>query len=188
MPFRDGSLTKIIHDEHTATVKDMFITALKRLHNVSVVCEVLKIGRKTVYEWRDEDKEFAARWEEAKLYSCEALESAAYVKLTEAYTDGRRRLSMPEEKLTEFVLTGMFPDKYRQKYGVDIEINQQINFTIDWTKIPQEILDGYNANQLTLQDVYNWQIQHAEQKEPATSEDGCAEGSGTQGSNTTATD
>jgi hypothetical protein len=173
----DNPVVRYRVNERTKVKKDLFVNALKRVHNVSVACEILGIARTMVYEWREGDKEFAKRWDDAILFSKEALESGAYVLLTQVYTDGRRKLSMSEERLTEFILTGMFPDKYRQR-AIEIENNQINNFTIDWSKVPDEDVLAFNAGQLTLQDVYDRSLQHAQQKEPDTSADRRAEGSG----------
>jgi len=46
-------------------VQKTFIESLLRDSNVSLACEVAGIARATVYVWRDEDKEFAAQWDDA---------------------------------------------------------------------------------------------------------------------------
>lgn len=143
-------------DERTRDVKkELFINTLGKVHNVRVACHILGISYVQVYQWRKDDKNFADEWDNAIEYSKEALESAAYLKLARSYNDGRRRISMPEAKLTEFLLTGMFPDKYRQR----VDYTTTLEVTIEWAKIPDEIIEKYLAKELTLTDVYQYQIQ-----------------------------
>jgi len=148
MPFRKDSLIKFVHDAQTDIKKDMFIEALKRLHNVSVVCEVIKISRAMVYEWRNEDPDFKHRWEEAIQFSKEALESATYLKAIKGNT-------APAITASIFLLKGMYPEKYSER----VDMTQRVSFTIDWSRVSDETLDKFNAGELTLLDVYNSTIQ-----------------------------
>lgn len=159
-------------EERKQYKKDLFIHALKRLHNVSVVCEVLGIGVTTVYDWRYEDADFAERWDLAVQYSKEAFESATYVKLSKSLTNERLRLSMPEAKLIELLLSGMFPEKYRQR----VDLNTVVEVTIEWAKLPDEVIDRYLAKELTLDDVYQISLQQTTRGDSTrTSDQGASE-------------
>lgn len=156
--------------------KDVFVNTLKSVHNVRVACEIMGISRTQVYQWRNDDDEFAKRWDEAIEYSKEALESAAYLKLQKSYNDKRRKLSMPDVRLTEFLLSGMFPEKYRQRIEME---SRQLNITINWANVPQAALDEYLAKKITLQDVYEISLQQT----PRDTRMGeGSEGSGSEGS------
>jgi len=173
MPFRKDSLIKFVHDAQTDIKKDMFINALKQLHNVSVVCEVIKISRAMVYEWRNEDPDFKRRWEEAIQFSKEALESATYLKAIKGN-------SAPAITASIFLLKGMYPEKYSER----IDMTQKVSFTIDWSKVSDETLDKFNAGELTLLDVYNSTIQQ-NPTEQSTGAVGRTEGSGAERSGET---
>lgn len=165
---KDSLVIRLRVEDRKQVQKDMFITILENVHTVTVAARLAGLAVDTIYRWRKEDTNFAAKWDQAITFSAEILETAVYHKLAKELTNPKA-LSMPTERLAEFMLTGMKPDKYKRA-GIDIEINQ-LNITIDWSKIPDDIVKQFNANQLTLQDVYDWQIQHQEQKEPNTSED-----------------
>lgn len=162
---RSASLVKVILTEQTAVKKDMFIAALKRLHNVSVVCEMLNIGRATVYEWKKDDKYFSDRWDEAIQFSKEALETATYLKAMRGNNHAAITASI-------FLLKGMYPEKYADR----VDVTQR--FTIDWSKVPDHILERFNNDELTLQDVYNYTLQ---QTNSTSSEVGRSERNGEAG-------
>jgi len=169
MAHRPDSL--VIRDRveyRTAIKKDMFIAALKRLHNVRVACEVLQIGRRTAYDWKDSDPDFSERWDEAIEFSKEALESATYLKAIEGKTPAAITASI-------FLLKGMYPSKYADR----VDMTQKVSFTIDWSKVDDNTLTKFNAGELTLLDVYNSTIQQ-KSTERDTSETGRSEGSSTE--------
>lgn len=158
--------------------KKIFITALKKLLNVSVAVEVTGLKRSVVYEWRKDDADFAEQWDDAIALAQGALESATYLKIAQILQDDRKRLGMPEAKMIELLLGGAFPDKYKQR-SIEID-NSTNNFTntIDWSIIPDDVFNAFNAGQLTLKDVYDWSLQSKEQERSATGEDRRDEGSG----------
>lgn len=155
--------------------KKIFLNILERVHTVRVAIRISGLSSEVVYRWKKEDAQFAEDWANAVEYSKDALESAAYLKLAQAYNDQRRRISAPEERLTEFLLSGMKPDKYRQR--LDIEATH-LNITIEWADVPDAVLAEFNAGNLTLQDVYEIALQSKEQQTTASSADRRTEGSG----------
>jgi len=146
------------------TQKEIFLNALKKLLNVSVAIDVTGIGRTQVYEWRKQDSAFREAWDNAISVAEGRLESAAYLKLAQELTSSKQ-LSMPTARLTEAMLRGFFPDKYKQT-GANIEIdNRQMRITIDWSSLPDEIVSRFNSNEITLEDVYNYVISVQSQKQ-----------------------
>jgi hypothetical protein len=134
--------------------KEMFLSILEKVHTVRVAIKISGLSNYLVYGWRNEDAAFRNAWDEAIAYSAEALESAAYLKLVDVYSDKRRKISAPEERLTEFLLSGMKPDKYKQR-GIEIDNSTNVsNLTIDWATVPQAIFDAFQRNEITLEDVY----------------------------------
>lgn len=151
--------------------KDMFVTVLENVHTVTVAARLCGLSTDTIYRWRKEDNDFAAKWDHAILFSTEVLETALYHKLAKEVTNPKA-LSMPTERLAEFMLTGMKPEKYKQR-GFNQEINvNQLNVSIDWSKIPDDMVNRFNAGEITLQDVYEyWALQSKEQARSDPSED-----------------
>lgn len=134
--------------DQTALRKDMFIEALKHLHNVSVVCEVIKVSRAIVYQWKKEDPFFSERWDEAKQFSKEALESATYLKAMRGTSPAAITASI-------FLLKGMYPEKYAERYNVK---STNVHVAIDWDNLPEQVIDDFIAGKLTTQDVYDVQL------------------------------
>src|SRR5258708_36952798 len=93
-------------DFRTSLQQDVFITALKKLLNVSIACEVTGLKRSTVYTWRENDADFKERWEDAVDVAKGSLESSVYLKLAQVLTDDRKRIAIPEAKLPELLLAG----------------------------------------------------------------------------------
>lgn len=156
-------------EARTSAQKEIFISALERLLNVSVACRVTGLTRSMVYAWRKDDEQFANDWDNAIDFANGSIESATYLKLADVLQDKHKRVSMPEARLIELYLTAAYPDKYKRA-GIDIEVNQ-LSVTIDWSKIPDDMVNAFNANQITLQDVYEyWTLQSKEQakSDPST--------------------
>ncbi len=155
----------------TSAQKEIFINALERLLNVSVAIKVTGLSRFAVYEWRKEDPAFKEAWDNAIEFANGSLESAAYLKLAAELTSPKP-LSMPAAKLTETMLAGAFPDKYKRS-GTSVSVdNRQMAITIDWSSLPEEIVTQFNQNLITLQDVYEYIALQSERSEkPASSQD-----------------
>lgn len=58
--------------------KDLFIEYLKRDHNISFACEYAGISRKTAYQWREKDSQFADQWEQAVDRAKDIARSSIY--------------------------------------------------------------------------------------------------------------
>lgn len=69
-----GPMTPVQRKE----AKRLFIEALQRDPSVSAACRHAKIGRKTAYQWRDKDAEFADEWEDAVAQCHDEARSSIY--------------------------------------------------------------------------------------------------------------
>jgi hypothetical protein len=58
--------------------KELMVTALGKGMGPGDAAEMLGLGRSTVYEWKREDTEFSAKWEEAVETSLDRLETVSY--------------------------------------------------------------------------------------------------------------
>lgn len=96
----------------TDRAREAFIEALRETCNVSHSARVAGVGRRTVYQWRDADPEFAAAWEEAEEEAVDKLELAA-----------RQRAIDSSDRMMEILLKAHRPEKYveRRLLGSDPE-------------------------------------------------------------------
>jgi hypothetical protein len=92
----------------TATDKKVaFLDALRDKYTVRHAAAAAHVGRRTVYDWREQDAAFAAAWDEAREDAIEALESTMYDK------------ALSGETLAGFfMLKGMRPDVYRDNVSI----------------------------------------------------------------------
>jgi hypothetical protein len=60
-----------------ARAQELFIATLQETSNVAQACRSAAINRSTAYEWREEDEDFAKRWNEALEIATDALEQEA---------------------------------------------------------------------------------------------------------------
>lgn len=81
----------------------LFIAALGETPNVSRACVLAGIGRRTAYEWREEDPAFAAMWDDALEAACDELEAVARARAVES-----------SDTLLIFLLKAHRPEKYRE--------------------------------------------------------------------------
>ena len=54
--------------------KDVFLSVLRAMPVVRVACEQSGVSRKTVYQWRERDAEFAKAWDEAREDGIDRIE------------------------------------------------------------------------------------------------------------------
>jgi hypothetical protein len=110
----------------TADAKTRFLIALAEHVTVLASCKAAGVGRSTVYQWRDEDPEFAAAFREVDDANVEAAEAVLY----ELAVTGRERVKVDkdgnEERWTErdpqllqFFLKARRPAVYRDRATVE---------------------------------------------------------------------
>lgn len=166
---KDSLVIRTRVDFRTTLQKATFLRALKQVATVGVACELAGIGRQTAYDWRRDDPDFAKDWDNALTLAFESLESATYLKLAEVLKNPKQRISPAEAKLIELFLAGNNPEKYRQK-TIEID-NSNTQVTIDWSMVPDEIMQDFSNGKLTLQDVYDRTIRIKEQESAKPSAD-----------------
>lgn len=96
-----------------------FLEALAGTCNVVKACKVARVGRQTVYDWRDTDPKFAEAWLKAKDQGADVLESEAVRRATvgtkKPVFQGGKRVGYVQEfsdTLLIFLLKGAMPKKY----------------------------------------------------------------------------
>lgn len=70
-------------DEKRRAKKEVFLRGLTMGDSIQSSAQRAEISRKTVYEWRKTDEEFAVAWDEALEAGVERLEDAAYNRALE---------------------------------------------------------------------------------------------------------
>lgn len=119
--YRPRMATKLTPEKKTA-----FLAALAETGNVSRAAKAIDVARITVYEWRDEDEEFAASWERAKRVGMGLLEDEAFRRAFDGtkkpvFHQGTQCGTIREysDTLTIFLLKAHDP-KYREKTGLEL--------------------------------------------------------------------
>lgn len=135
------------------TAKATFLAQLKMGATVSAAAKAADRNRRTVYDWRDQDAEFRAAWDDAIKESVEVLEDEV-----------RRRALDPEDKqsyiLLMFLLKKHDPT-YRENYKREVTVKH-------------EKIQEFDFSQAEVQDAIQILERHANGAEGA---------SGTKGSN-----
>ena len=108
----------------TALKKERILAVIRETGgNVSRACEQAEIPRKTAYNWKSEDAEFADKWEEAVEQGTEELEQEARRRafngvdepvFYQGETCGTVRKY--SDTLLIFLLKGRRPEKYRDRH------------------------------------------------------------------------
>lgn len=93
----------------TTRARETFLATLRETCNVSVAARAAKIGRSTAYDWRRDDPEFAAAWDDAEEEAVDALEMRA-----------RERALDSSDRMMEILLKAHRPDKYVDKLRSEV--------------------------------------------------------------------
>jgi hypothetical protein len=99
------SKTAAQREADQATAKRKFLNILRVSCNVAGACRTAKIGRRTAYDWREADAEFAQAWADAEQEAADALEQEAWKRATVGQSD----------RLMEILLKGHRPERYVDK-------------------------------------------------------------------------
>ena len=126
----------------TDRAREKFLAQLRMSPNVSAAARAAGFGRNAAYEWRKDDVQFAADWDEALDEAIDALEESAY-----------ERASSTSDRLAEVLLKAHRPEKYVEKRLLEMTgkdggpIEQKM--TLDPTKLSEaalrEIMAARNA-------------------------------------------
>lgn len=112
----------------TLKKREAFLTALRAHGNVSEACAAALIGRQSAYEWRRDDPEFAAAWNEALDEAADTMEREAWRRAVEGTEKpvfgsmGRGlgsgevgRIREYSDTLLIFMLKAARPEKFRER-------------------------------------------------------------------------
>lgn len=99
-----------------------FLDALRDGRSVTAACIDAGIGRRTAYEWREQDEEFRHAWDDAVEEGTDRLEDEAHRRARDGvnkpiYQGGKRVGEIREysDTLTIFLLKARRPDKFKDR-------------------------------------------------------------------------
>lgn len=95
-----------------ARKKEAFLAILSETCNVSEAARAAGIGRRTAYNWRESDPEFAAAWTEAEETAVDALEQVAW---------DRAKLGQ-SDRMLEILLKAHRPERFVERRQISGEI------------------------------------------------------------------
>jgi hypothetical protein len=88
------------------TKKALFLEELRKHGTVYHAAQAADVGRRTVYQWREKDAEFAAAWSDAHEDALDALEESLY-----------RRGITRDTTAAIFLLKGNRPEKFHDRHA-----------------------------------------------------------------------
>lgn len=113
----------------TAAQRAVFLDVLSETAIVVYACKQAGLSRRTAYNWRDADPEFAKEWEYAAELGTDALEDEAIRRATvgvlkPVYQGGKKVGSVRElsDNLLMFILKARNPEKFKDRAQVDHKI------------------------------------------------------------------
>lgn len=107
-----------------------FLSELSTIPNVSKAARAIGMSRRGLYDIRDIDEVFAQEWDDAVQEGIDAIEEELHRRAVDGipeqhYRDGKlvAELTRYSDTLLIFYLKSLRPDKYREKVGVDANVN-----------------------------------------------------------------
>lgn len=99
----------------------MFFQALSSGMAIKSAAEAAGYAKRTVFDWRDRDKEFAQRWDDAIEESIESLENEA-----------NRRAMHGSDTVLMFLLKARKPELYSQNAAMTLDGKLQVNMQVNY--------------------------------------------------------
>jgi hypothetical protein len=116
---------------------------------VSDACEMLGVGRSTVYDERQRNEEFAIAWSDVELRSTERMEAEAYRRAVHGVTTPMVSAGVHvtdvqsySDRLLEFMLKARKPEKYRDRVDVNHSGRIEKRVKIDLARLDDDELDA----------------------------------------------
>jgi hypothetical protein len=114
-------------------LKKKFLEDFAKTGNVTESCSNVGLRRRaTVYDWQEQDDEFATAYRESEIMATEALETEARIRATDGtlkpvYQGGVLVGYIPEKSdtLLIFLLKARAPEKYRDKPATIIDASAE---------------------------------------------------------------
>lgn len=110
-----------------ATASGAFLELFAQTGNVTTSAEAVGITRKTAYQWRNQDSDFAEAWDDAEQQSHDLLEAEAFRRAYEGVDDFKVgpngqfvEMKRYSDTLTIFLLKARRPEKYRDNATLQV--------------------------------------------------------------------
>lgn len=104
------------------SARETFLEALAKRGNITESAAAAGVARRTVYQWRDADPEFASAWDDALEQAADAMEAELWRRAVEGvekpiYQQGMQVGTVREysDTLLIFRLKGARPEVYRER-------------------------------------------------------------------------
>ncbi len=104
----------------TPEKREKFLTALREAGTVTHACEAAGIGKRTAYDWREADTDFAREWDAVIESVADDLEHEA-----------KRRAIEGSDTLLIFLLKGQRPDKYAERTKSEVRATVSVESLLD---------------------------------------------------------
>ncbi len=137
-----------------------FVAALRGGQSISDACKIADIGRQRVYEWREDDSDFAAEWDDAleqgtDVMADEAKRPAVNGVDEPVFYQGKEvaKVKKYSDTLLMFLLKGRRPEKFKERvaHGGDADA-PPIRHDHSALSIIESRLDGIAARNRTAKD------------------------------------
>jgi hypothetical protein len=109
--------------------EDAFLEAIRQTCNVTSACKQVGIGRRTAYNHREQDEDFAAKWADAVEEGADELEAEAWRRAKDGvekpvFWRGQRIATVREysDTLLIFLLKAYRPEKFRETMPDTLEV------------------------------------------------------------------
>lgn len=129
--------------------KAAFLQTLEETASVTKACEVSGLPRRTAYNWRGADEQFAKDWDAAVERGTDALEDEAVRRAREGtlrpvFYEGKVCGHVREfsDTLLIFMLKARRPEKYRERSEVKHTGGMTVNMRQQLANLPQDDLDA----------------------------------------------
>lgn len=106
--------------------REDWLEQFEKLGTVMRACKAAKVGRSTVYEWKQKFEEFALGWADIEEATTEAMEREAYRRAVEGtvkplVSAGKHVTNVTEysDTLLIFMLKSRRPERYRDNFKVE---------------------------------------------------------------------
>lgn len=128
----------------TKRTRKKFLLVLSEGGSPSAAASACGIGRQSVYDWRHDEKEFAAEWDAAVEHATDLLED-------EAWRRGRDGVRKPVfhrgvicgyiKEYSDPILLRLLAARRREKFGADVEGGGGGEHTIKIINVPPGVQD-----------------------------------------------
>ena len=118
----------------TERKKLSFLRAISKSPNISLACKGAGISRETAYHWKRIDEDFSRSWDNSIEDSIDLLENEAF-----------RRAKESSDVLAIFLLKAHRPQKYRERFELDLKNNPQFKAMVNGFA---EVLENFVPREL----------------------------------------